>query len=406
VLGDKTSIATAVTVQDPSAAGAIAAAEVATLSTDNGGIADIGSVTASISKSIALTNSLANRTSWIANVVTAAINQSTVGGTAISSTSNTINFLNKAAGAGANVGNLISEAVASDITSLVGFSSSNDSSALNTFLAATGKAAGGNTVYIAEGFAQYLTGVNPVTFATNVATASGTTSAAASIKAVVAEGVALADPSGAPAIATDVAATITDSAPANPNQAQAKLEDADNGLRATIAEDVAKAVPALAYDIAYDVGLQLDNTGSADASFATFTKGIISAVDGALPKPGLAAQLGAITSEVLLAASQNANALTETQVVNLIEAAATVKGGTAYEIVGAAIATVAATPALLADVGGNLTSFESVLLTAFNATNNSTTETEAANAKKTYGNNSDYFSVGSVTQPETGITNI
>jgi hypothetical protein len=407
-VSNDTAVAIAVTAQAPSSSGTVAGAVAAFFATDPSGPADLGSVIASIAKSVPLTLSLSARTADIAAAVDDTIHFTTTGGAALSSTTNLINYLNKAAAAGANVGNLVSQEVATDMQSSglgITYSTSNDSTALNSFLAAAGLKLGGNTVYVAEGFASYLSGVNPVTFAQNVAIASGTASSAAAVKETFAEGVALADPSGSPQIANVVSATVTDgfSAPTTPTSTQAKVENANNAIRTAIAVDVAKANPADALDVAYDVALQLDNPGTLDttaSTFGTFAKDIASAVDGVLPKQELGLQLGAIASEILLAAHQNANTLTPAQLALIIYDVASVKSGIAYDVVGASIATAATWMS-----GTTLSNFETTVENEFTNTTTNPIKTEAASAVGTYSSNSDAFDVGPVTQPETGVTN-
>lgn len=426
VLADKEGIGAAVVLQAVTAApgsaaanaGAIASVVANTLSTDTTGFADIGALDASLAKALPLTLSASVRAAAIAGIVDNSlsvgtgsivpVNQTTI----LSSSANVITYLVKAEGAGATGGDLIAKEVALDM----GFTPT-VSGSLSHFTAAVGLKAAAATVYVAEGFAEYLGG-SYTTFAQSVAVASGTAAAAASVKEDVAQGVALAAaPSQAATIASLVSATVTDGNLTG--NALVTAQKANDTIRIAIATDVAKSVPNQGLNIAYDIALQLDNPSilpAATNSYASLVKavaGVVSTTAGSLTqanvvsKVNLGAELGAVASEVLLAANQASNPLSLQEYAAIILAAANVKAADAYDVIGASIATAATflTNAQLATGPNNLESLVEAGIS--NATAAGATEqNEAINAVSAYTNKTDHFdSSGTITQPETGIQN-
>ncbi len=399
-LTDKDTVAEDVTASVPASAGGDAQDVAATLGGDATGYKDIGASDGDITKVIPTTLPAATRLTYISSIVSLTMSDTTddVNTTIINSgTGNIATFLEAGAGAATTKsGDLFADAVAGDMVSGYGFSSSTDSASMDAFVAAMASKAATSMIYIAQGFAEFIPATADVAFSGSAATLTGTASALVTAKGYIAEGVATADTTQAPLVATTVAATVP--TVINPNTtALDKLADTDNADRTTIAVDVAKAVPADAPDIVYNVGLQYVDVSGTDNSLALLAKGVAGAVDTVLPKANLAEQMGSIASEAILAGSTLSTPLIAQGYAEIAADVAGVKAGTAYEVIGASIATIA-------ELGVNVTTFEGDVTTLMDAAT-AAVQSEVSDAIAAYNGNANSFDVGPVTRPETGITN-
>jgi hypothetical protein len=417
---DQATIAGAVAAQAPGSAGAIVTALEPNYTGQSLALTDFGALGGAVTKNISLTLPLGTRQSDIGAIATALLSGTATSGSSVlnSGSSNVIAVLVKGvATAAAAGGDLLSQGIIDGANGHFGLVTGVDNVALEKFVASADlvPAAALGAIQISEGAAETISDL--VSFANSVAIDTGTTVTSETVKAYLAEGVAIAAPSSeAASISSTVAGVITDgfslSGSATPTAPQALVETKDNGYRDVIAEDVAKAQPLQALDIAYAVAQQIDvvvtgtSNSNQDTQYATLAKDVATAVNLVLPKANLAEQIGAIASEVITAASESKYApyLSEYDYADIIEQVSNVKAGTAYDIVGAGIATLAVDGVY---TGAALTAFESYLESVFpTATAAQALElTEAEAAITAYNNDADSFDVGPVTRPETGVTN-
>ena len=428
-------LAEAICADAPSAAGSVANTVgnlVTLVPSTKGGV--LGTLAAAFVTKVPTTDP--NIKSDVANIANGTLNlllgYGTADGTtapaslAITTASNNVFAYLKTAAAAAG-GNLIAQTVATDAFGGV------ETTTMDHFLANAA-----SSYYVAQGFAASLPTVPGATLAYNVgitgtAPGVGTTSAT---KALLAEGIALAEPAvQAPGIASALASCIIDSGTTYagvfpvaglPTKA-ATTEDTNNTARTAIAVNVAKVVPNQALNVAFSVAQTIELTSGLDNSLATLASSIITAVNSsvgsatvanALPKANITEQLGAIVSEVIQGAaadSKIAPYITDSQLAQIVYKAAAAVAGSAYDVVGAAVATInlevinSAFPSLTgANPAAMLAGVETAIQAAFPTTSAglTTVHNEAASAVSTYNGNADSFNIGPVTRPETGVTNI